>query len=114
VFRFCEAAGYNFTDQQAYSVLRSMMEEVHSRLVYHSTYIVELSGRIFFSLNALIKHRFEANPTNVFDDIAYPEGITSEVFRNLYAETLVFKRYADQRIWDHTPATSDVLKLRYQ
>lgn len=112
--RYCEAAGYQFTDQQAFSVLRTMIDEVHSRLTYHSTYLTELAGGVFFALNLFLKSRFEANPTNRWDEIIYPEGITSDVFRSLYQDALVFKRYTDQRIQDHTPVTSEFLRLRYQ
>ena len=43
-----------------------------------------------------------------------PEGVTSDVFRNLYGDVLVFKRYDEQdRIRAFVPVTNPVLKLRY-
>lgn len=114
VGRYCEAAGYQFDDQQALSVLRTMIDEVHSRLTYHSSYLAELAGGVFFALNLFLRSRFEANPTNRWDEVIYPEGITSEVFRSLYLDALVFKQYTDQRIQDYTPITSELLRRRYQ
>ena len=74
-------------------VLESTIEEVTNRLIYHSTFIIELLGNLFTSLNRLNINRHAANPTNRIDEMVMPEGVTSDVFRNLYGRVLVFKRY---------------------
>lgn len=109
----CVKAGYSFTQQQFPAVLASMTEEVRSRLQYHSSYLVELLGNVFFALNRLVIARFEQNPINRVTEMNVPAGVTSEVFRYLYGSVLVFKRYEDSRIRDYTPVTTRYLKMRY-
>ena len=90
-----------------------MIEEVKSRLQYHSSYLIELLGQTFLSLNRLIVARFDQNPTNRVMDMNIPAGVTSDVFRNLYGAVMVFKRYDEARILNHTPITTRYLKMRY-
>ncbi|MGB8991883.1 MAG: hypothetical protein WCD80_07500 [Desulfobaccales bacterium] len=110
----CTQAGYSFSPQEMCSVLASMIEEVRRRLLYHSSNILELLGNAFLSLNAIIKARFAANPTNHVNEMTMPRGITSDVFRDLYGSLLVFKRYEESRIRDHTPVTMNCLKMHYE
>ena len=109
----CVNAGYSFTAQQFPAVLASMIEEVRSRLEYHSSYLVELLGNVFFALNKLIKARFDQNPTNCVKEMTAPAGVTSDVFRDLYGSVMVFKRHDDSRIRDYTPVATRYLKMRY-
>jgi hypothetical protein len=109
----CAQAGYNFSSQELYAVLTSMIEEVRSRLLYHSSYLLELLGNVFLALNAIVKNRFAANPTNRVSEMTMPLGITSDVFRDLFGSVLVFKRYEEHRIRAYTPITTRYLKLRY-
>lgn len=109
----CSTAGYSFSPQQLSAVLSSMIEEVRGRLQYHSSNILELLGNIFTSLNTLIIKRFEANPTNKVSEIDFPDGVTSDVFRDMYGSVLVFKRYEKSRINNFTPITTRSLKVRY-
>jgi len=90
-----------------------MNTEVESRLEYHATYLLELLGNVFFALNRLVKTRFAQNPTNRVSQMAVPAGVTSDVFRDLYGDVMVFKRYDDARIRNNTPVTDPVLRLRY-
>ena len=39
-------------------------------------------------------------------EFANAPGITSEIFRNLYGDVLVFHRWDEKRITEHTPVTS--------
>ena len=109
----CKNAGYKFAPPQLIAVLNSMTDEVQNRLMYHSTYILELLGTVFLALNAIIRNRFDANPTNRTSEMHFPEGITSDVFRDIYGNVLVFKRYEEERIRAYTPITTIYLKLRY-
>ena len=111
--RKLEAADMEVPHQHTVHVLNTTIEEIRSRLTYHSTFIIEMLGALFISINRLILDRFAANPTNRVDDMVMPEGVTSYVFRNLYGEVLVFKRYDEQdRIRAFVPVTNPVLKLR--
>lgn len=109
----CLKSGYSFTPQQFPAVLASMIEEVRSRLQYHSSYLLELLGNVFFAVNTLIKSRFAQNPTNRVNDMTMPAGVTSDVFRDLYGAVMAFKRYDDSRIRDYTPVTTCYLKMQY-
>jgi hypothetical protein len=90
-----------------------MIEEVRSRLLYHSSYLLELLGNVFLALNEIVRNRFAANPTNRVSEMTMPPGITSDIFRDLYGSVLVFKRYEEHRIRAYTPITTRYLKLRY-
>lgn len=109
----CMKEGYSFSPQELSAVLASMIEELRSRLQYHSTHLIELLGKVFFSLNSVIKIRFRNNPTNRVSDMIIPAGVTSSVFMDLYGSVLVFKNYDDARILKHTPVTTRFLKMRY-
>ena len=109
----CKQAGYNFTAQQFPAVLTCMTEEVRSRLQYHSSYLIELLGNVFLALNRLVVARFNQNPTNHVNKMTIPAGVTSDVFRDLYGSVMVFKRYEESRISNHTPVTTRYLKMRY-
>lgn len=108
----CAYAGYTFSPQELSAVLTSMIEEVRSRLLYHSSYLIELLGNVFLALNAIIRDRFAANPTNHVSEMTMPLGTTSDVFRDLYGSVLVFKNYEDHRIRAYMPITTRYLKLR--
>ena len=112
--RKLEAAEVEVPHQHTVHVLNATIEEIRSRLTYHSTVIIEMLGTLFISINRLILERFAANPTNRVNEMTMPEGVTSDVFRNLYGEVLVFKRYDEQaRIRAFVPVTNPLLKLRY-
>jgi hypothetical protein len=109
----CVSAEYAFTPQQLSAVLTSMIEEVRNRLQYHSSFLIEMFGEVFFTLNKLIKERFAQNPTNRVSEMIVPAGVTSDVFRDMYGSVMVFKRYDDSRIRSYTPVTTRWLKMRY-
>lgn len=112
--KMCKDADYNFEAQQYPAVLESMTEEVRSRMQYHSSYIIELLGNVFLTLNRLIVTRFNENPTNRVNNMVFPDGVTSDVYRNLYGDVMVSKRYNEKaRILKHIPVTTRYLKMRY-
>ncbi|MEW8035814.1 MAG: hypothetical protein AB2817_07050 [Candidatus Thiodiazotropha sp.] len=111
--RFCGDSGYEFSPQELSAVLSAMIEEVNSRLQYHSSHLVEMLGKIFLSLNSLIIERFDANPTNKVNEMTMPEGITSDIFKDMYGTVMVFKRYEEKRIKKYTPISTRFLKIRY-
>jgi len=112
--KILSAAGYSFTAQDIVAILSSMTEEVRHRLRYHATYLLELLGNLFESLNALIDRRFRKNPTNRVDEMIMPAGVTSDVFRDLYGSVLAFKRYSPERIRDFTPTAMPLLRKPYR
>lgn len=109
----CESRAVRFSQAELLLILAAMMEELRSRLEYHSTRIIEMLGRIFFALNNLIKARYSLSPTMYVNQLVFPAGISSDVFRSIYGDLLIMRRYSDNRILDCTPATTRWLKLRY-
>jgi hypothetical protein len=107
-------AGYNFSAQELAAVLTCMAEEVRGWMEYHSTYLIELLGRVFAALNKFIRERYAENSTNDDRMMRMPEGITSDVFRGIYGSVLVFKRYHDSRILSLVPVTGHHLKGQYR
>jgi len=103
---FCEKAGYNFAPQEISAILASMIEEVRSRLHWHSSYILSLLGNIFFAINSIIKVRHANKPTNRVKNMNIPCGVTSGVFEDMYGDILVFKKYDDDRILKYTPVAT--------
>jgi len=110
----CAKAGYCFSEHEITSVLREVVEQAEGRLLYLSTYIVELLGKVFLSLNQLIINRFEQKPTNDWREMAIPVGVTSNIFASLYGHVIFTKRFTPSRIMNDTPRTGQFLKLRYQ
>ena len=53
------------------------------------------------------------NPTNKVNEMLMPEGVTSNVFRDMYGSVLVFKRYKEIRIKKFIPQTWKHLKTLY-
>ena len=112
--RKLRTAGIEVPHQHTVHVLDETVKEIRNRLNNHSTFIIELMGNVFISLNRLILGRYATNPTNRVDEMVMPEGVTSDVFRSLYGDVLVFKRYDERdRIRAFMPVTNPVPKLRY-
>lgn len=112
--RKLEGTGIPVTPENTIAVLDAANEEARSRLIYHSSYMVELFGNVFVGLNRVISGRLGPNRTVAARDIAMPEGVTSDIFKNLYSRVLSFKRYDEgKRIRPFVPVTSPYLKLRY-
>lgn len=112
--RRLKRADIEITADNTIAVLDALNDEVRARLLYHATYLIELLGNMFVGLNRLVWARYSANPTNRVLEMTMPPGVTSDVFRNLYSNVLVFKRYDESaRISPLVPTTWRFLKLRY-
>jgi len=111
--RWCVKGSYDFSFEELLLVLPSMIDEAQSRLEYHGTYIVELLARAFFSLNVIVRQRFEKNPTIYMGEVTFPPGTTSEVFKYIYGRLIVSGKPTDERILASTPVTSRWLQGRY-
>jgi hypothetical protein len=96
------------------AMLEEFEEEARNRLRYHSSYLIEMLGKLFEAINNLIATRYYKNPTNKVREMVMPEGVSSEVFHDLYGSVLVFKRYKLERIRNFTPHTTKYLKMRYR
>lgn len=107
-------------------IIDPFLQELQSRLLYHSTYLVEILFDYFAAINrVVIKRKIEYTVVktekcklNVGDiitmaDLKYPEGLTSWDFEDLYSSTLIFRSFDEERFRCLRPVTSKSLKLRY-
>jgi hypothetical protein len=109
----CQSSGVNVTGMDVVAVREPFLEEVHSRLMYLGSWLVELLGQLFLAINTTVIGRFSANPTNRVSRMHIPHGTTSEALAELYGSTLVFKRYTAERITNFVPKVPETLKRRY-
>lgn len=100
-----ESHGETLSDHELMAVRDSFQAELRLRLSFLGTQLVELLGRYFQALNQLIVERRESAGTNDARLMPMPPGLSSDVFRELYSSTLVFKSYDHSRIFDFTPTT---------
>ncbi len=110
----CIKGGHNFSSQEVVATLKEFVSEIRNRLMYHSTYLVEMLGKLFESVNNLIIVRYKQNPTNDCRKMIMPLGLTSDFFCSLYGSVLVFHNYKLERIRRYTPHTTEYLKMRYK
>lgn len=109
--RLCERNGFSVAEQDLISVLDPFLQELKSRLEYHSSYITEMLFVYFASINRLVIRRCIQNNTNDVSRMSLPAGTTSDTYKNLYGSTLVFRRYDENLFKQFRPVTN--LKLRY-
>ena len=67
----------------------------------------------FAAINRLVVSRYEANPTNRVAEMTFPQGVTSDAYRDLYGSVLIFRRYDESRFRERRPHTWEYLKMRY-
>jgi len=111
--RICERNGFVVEDEDLISVLEPFVAELKSRLQYHSSYLVEMMYDYFWSINKLVINRFSLMRTNDVSKMKHPDGVTSNAFRNLYGDTLVFRRYDEERFSKFRPTATSSLKGLY-
>lgn len=100
-----EAHGDSLTAHELMAVRESFQSELASRLNFLGTQLVELLGNYFLALNHVIVERRSQAGTNDARIMPMPLGLSSDVFREMYASTLVFKSYDHSRIFEFTPST---------
>jgi hypothetical protein len=91
-------AGHEVRGTQLVAVREPFVAEVQSRLLYLASWLVELLGELWAALNAVVVTRSDVERTNDVRMMRIPDGVTSDAIRNLYGETLVFKRYDEDRV----------------
>jgi len=105
--------GYNLSHSEVLATLDDFEEYIRGAMEYYASYFVELLGSVFLSLNEIICRRYKKQKTNDARKMKYPDGISSDTFRDLYSSTLVFQCYDQKRIKDYTPKTWKYLKKNY-
>lgn len=111
--RLCEKNGSSVAEQDLVGILEPFVVELKSRLLYHSSFLVEMLYDYFAAVNRLVVERFNVTKTNDVRKMRHPNGVSSDSYRNLYGSTLVFRRYDEARFSKFKPTTSEYLKLRY-
>ena len=111
--RLCERSGFTVSEADLLSIMEPFVDELRSRLMYHSSYLTEMLYDYFAAINKLITDRFDSMGTNDVSQMRLPDGVTSDSYRDLYGSTLVFRRYDEGRFNRFKPITSPSLKIRY-
>jgi len=94
-------------------IIGPFVAEIESRLLYHSSYIVEMLYDYFLGINRVVAK--QRNPWGVIDArvLKYPEGVTTIGLKELYSTTLAFRIFDEDRFNALRPETTRYLKLRY-
>jgi hypothetical protein len=109
----CAEGGYTLPNNDVIAVREPFIQELESRLLYLSSWLVELLGAYFLAVNSVVAARYDLNSTNDARKIHMPSGVTSGAIRDLYGSVLVFQDYRPERITAYTPVVQDWLKRRY-
>jgi hypothetical protein len=109
----CHAHGIALRADEIVAIRESFSEELHSRLEYLASWLTELLGAYFLAVNSIIVHRYRQAGTNEARKMRMPDGVTSDLMRDLYSSTLVFRSYPAERITRFTPVVPTILKERY-
>lgn len=105
--------GLIVSESETIYVKESFEAEVKSRLEYHASYLCEMLGDIWLSLNSLIRDRAKACGTNDVRSMVMPNGVLSSAYKDLYGATLIFLQYDDERIRSCRPQASSNLRKRF-
>lgn len=111
--RLCERNGFVVGEQDLPGVLEPFVAELKSRLVYHSSFLIEMLYDYFAAINRMVTNRFNLTGTNDVRKMKHPAGVSSDSYRDLYGDTLVFRRYDEARFSKFKPTTTKYLKMRY-
>jgi hypothetical protein len=111
--RLFERNGSLVEEQDLIGVLEPFVAELKSRLLYHSSFLVEMLYDYFAAINRFIINRFDIMKTNDVRKMKLPDTVSSDSYRNLYGDTLVFRRYDEARFSKFKPTTTEYLKMRY-
>jgi hypothetical protein len=109
----CAESGLQVLGLDIVAVRDPFIEELESRLLYLSSWLVELLGAYFLGINSVVTARYNLDRPNDVGRMRMPHGVTSDAIRDLYGSTLVFKNYHPERISGHTPTVRDLMKVRY-
>lgn len=110
--KLCESS-CSLSNTEIIQVREPFIAELDSRLLYLSSWLVELLGAYFLAMNCLIVRRRDLAGTNDARRMPMPAATTSDSIRDLYASALVFQSYTAERITKHTPTVPEALKIRY-
>jgi hypothetical protein len=111
--RIYKKYGYDLDYSEVLSTLDDFEQHIREAMRYYASYLIELLGYVFLSLNEIICKRYKKQGTNDASKMKYPKNISSDIFRELYSSTLVFQSYERNRIKDYTPTTWKYLKKDY-
>jgi hypothetical protein len=110
----CIQSGCHLSVIEAVAVREEFESHVRGMLEYHATQVAELIARYFLALYRFIRELYLEHPTNNLDQISAPPDISDDVFRYMYAATIVgFARWTESRIESSIPTTAPAFKQSY-
>ena len=91
LYKNCVGSGFSIKESDVLHLLDPFVEELKdNRIIYHSSYLVEMLHDYFTALNELARQLYLRSPTNILNKFLYPKDITSDTFKNLYYSALSF------------------------
>lgn len=115
LLEICKKAGCDIKEEDILHLLGPFTEELKSnRLIYHSSYLVEMLHIYFTEFNKVAHQLYLRSPTNRLTEMKYPDGISSDTFRNLYYSAVSFAASYNKAYYDALrPHTTKYLKMHY-
>lgn len=115
LYKKCVEYDIPIKESDVLHLLDPFVEELKdNRIIYHSSYLVEMLHDYFTALNELARQLYLRSPTNILDNFIYPKDITSDTFKNLYYSALSFSNgYNKDYYASLKPSTISGLKKRY-
>ena len=115
LFEICNKAGADIKEAEVLYLLEPFIEELkENRLVYHSSYLLEMLHVYFTELNEVAHQLYMRSPTNRMAEMKYPERISSGAFKNLYLSAVRFSANYNKAYYEALrPHTTEYLKMRY-
>jgi hypothetical protein len=108
----CARGGLQVRGLDIVAVRDPFIEELESRLLYLSSWLVEMLGAYFLAINSVVTARYNLERTIDVGRMRMPHAVTSVAIRDLYGSTLVFKNYHPDRISAHIPTVPHLMKAR--
>jgi hypothetical protein len=111
----CEKARSRVVQAEVLHILNGFKEELKTnRLLYHSSYLLEMLHIYFTELNKVAYQMYMRSPTNRMAEMKFPDGISSDTFRDLYYSAVSFAASYNKAHYDALrPHTTRYLKMRY-
>jgi hypothetical protein len=111
----CNNAGCSLQQEDVLHLLEPFIEELKTnRLIYHSSYLVEMLHIYFTELNNVAYALCLHSPTTRMNDMKYPDGLSCDTFKELYFSAVRFAASYNKAAYDALrPHTTEYLKMRY-
>lgn len=112
LFEICNKAGCAIQELEVLHLLEPFLEELkENRIAYHSSYLIEMLHVYFTELNKVAYQLYIRSPTNRRSEMKYPDGISSDTFKDFYFSAVRFSASYNKAHYESLrPHTTEYLK----